>query len=133
MNNVAAAVKLNAHWKGFFLTRSPHAQPMAIHDAGNLLFISKHGGVDPRVPRLAMDHDVGALGTEQLAIGKNLEIAIHEMPVRAVLILRARRQADRHVRVHSAKLCDSGLQFRRAIPEMPVKLFVDVGREELVR
>ena len=34
MNNVAAAVKLNAHWKGFFLTRSPHAQPMAIHDAG---------------------------------------------------------------------------------------------------
>ena len=33
-----------------------------------------------------MDHDGGALGAEQLTIGKNLKVAIHEMPVSAVLI-----------------------------------------------
>jgi hypothetical protein len=44
---------------------------------------------------------------DRAARGKNLKIAIHEMPVRAVGILRAFRQADRHARVQSAELADS--------------------------
>ena len=95
--------------------RSWHPQLVAIYDAGYLLLVGKHGRVNPGVPRLALDHGGGALGTEQFAIGKDLEVAIHEMPVRAVLILRACRQADRHTRIQPAELSHSRLLFRRAI------------------
>jgi hypothetical protein len=55
------------------------------------------------------------------------------MTVRAVFILCTRRQANRHVWVQSAECSDGRLLLRGAIPEVPVKLFVDVGREQFVR
>ena len=115
---------------GGFVQMSPHlilSMLVAIYNSGNLLLVPKDSGVDPRVPRLVMDHDGGALGAEQLTIVKNLKVAIYEMPVRAVLILCARRQAtgtggySRRSSVTAACCCGQ-------IPEVPVELFVNEGR-----
>ena len=106
---------------------------MAVHNLSDPPFVRKNGGVDPRVPRLVPHDDGSTLGTKQLTVSKNLKVTVHEMTVRAVFILCTRRQANRHVWVQSAEFSDGRLLMRGAIPEVPVKLFVDVGREQFVR
>src|SRR4029079_7781910 len=74
----------------------------------------------------------GALWPDQFPIGDELEVAIHEMSVRAVFGLGALLSADGHPRVEPPQIREGVLHRRTAIAQMPMELLVHERRQELV-
>src|SRR6202162_6445690 len=91
------------------LSSSIHLQPLRLNQRGDPVLVLKNGFVNPGVPRLVLDHSVGALAADQLAVGLNFKIAVDQVTIGAVFRVGALGLSDGSVRIHGLEPADGGL------------------------
>src|ERR1700674_4049752 len=106
------------------LSSSIHLQPLRLNQRGDPVLVLKNGFVNPGVPRLVLDHSVGALAADQFAVGLNFKIAIDQVSIGTVFGVGTLGQSDRSMRIHGLELADGVLHRETMLSQVPVQLLV---------
>src|SRR5260370_10562723 len=106
------------------LSSSIHLQPLRLNQRGDPVLVLKNGFVNPGVPRLILDDSVGALASDQLAVGLNFKIAVDQVTIGAVFRVGALWQSDGSVWIHGLEPADGVLHRWTMLRQVPVQLFV---------
>src|SRR6202795_2209226 len=106
------------------LSPSIHLQSLRLNQRSNPILVLKNCLVNPGVPRLVLDHSVGALAAHQLAVGLDFKIAIDQMPIGAVFGVGAFGQSDGSSRIDGLELADGVLHRETMLRQVPVQLLM---------
>src|SRR5260370_13189705 len=106
--SVRLGIEVSCRWSVASKISSFDSQIVFVHHVDDCLLVAEYGAVNPGVPRFISDDFVGALWADQLAVGFDFEIAIHQVAVSAIGGVGAFGQSDGSVGIHLSQLGDGG-------------------------